>query len=174
MNPRWEVSESTWLRSFSRLENPAVDYVVVEVGVEGPRPWLEAARDSAELIGRIDGVATPALVARALELDVDFLCLVGDQPELDPKRLPLRLIVENSDDQALDHTDLFGAAWARRVPGWVAEEPARLAEMARRERIFLAAADVMPDPRIVASIMPFAVALPEGASAADLANWKQV
>ena len=173
MSPRWEVSESTWLASFSELEHPAVDYVVLELGDTRPRPWLEAARASTELIGRIEGVATPSLLEQALELDLDFLCLVGDQPALDPKRLPLRLIVENPADRKLDQTALFGAAWARRVRGWSAEDPARLAELARRERIFLAATNEMPDPRIVAAITPFAIALPEGAGAADLAGWKQ-
>jgi hypothetical protein len=171
VNPRWEVSEATWIGSFSKLEHPAIDYVVLDLGRSGPRPWLDAARDSVELIGRVDGVANPAVLERAFELDLDFLCLVGDQGEVDPKRLPLRLLVEEPVDQALEHPSLFGAAWARRIRGWEGTDPERLAELARRERIFLTSTAAMPDPGIVAAIAPFAVTLPDGASAADLAAW---
>ncbi len=174
MNPRWEVSESTWLGSFSELEHPTIDYVVLDLGSSGPRPWLDRARESVELIGRIDGVANPGVLERVLELDLDFLCLVGDQAEIDSKRLPLRLLVEDPVERALEHAALFGAAWARRIRGWEGADPERLAELARRERIFLTATASMPDPGLVAAIAPFAIALPEGASAADLEAWNQI
>ena len=134
MTPRWEVSESTWLRSFSDQEKPVIDYLVLELGSSEPRPWLDAARESVELIGRIEGVLSQAVIARALQLDVDFLCLVGDQEAVESKRLPLRLLVEESVERAFEHPALLGAAWARRIRGWEGEDPARLTQLARRER----------------------------------------
>jgi hypothetical protein len=173
MTPRWELSESTWIRSFSDQESPAIDYLVLELGNSEPRPWLDAARESVELIGRIEGVPDSAVIEHALQLDVDFLCLAGDQEAVDSRRLPLRLLVEDSVERAFEHPALFGAAWARRIHGWEGEDPARLTELARRERIFLTATEAMPDPGIVAAIEPFAIALPEGVSPADLAAWNR-
>ena len=163
MKVRWEVTEKQWVEVFSG--SSLVEYLILDLGVQDERPWLEAARAEVELIGRAPGAIDAAMLDRALELDVDFLCLSAAGEGIDPKRLPLRLIVEERFGAS---PALFGAAWARRIVGWEGADTASLGELARGERIFLAPPVRVPQAELLASVGPFAVGVPAECSTAEL------
>lgn len=160
MNLRWEVSEEQWVEQFADLDESLVHYVRLDLADPAGRPWLDAARDRVEIIGRCPAPATAADLDRALELDVDFLCLGSGPGELDVRRLPLRLMVEDPDPTALDSPLHFGAAWARRLRDFERAATDRLAHAARRERLFLLCADSLPGVDLLERVEPFAVAVP--------------
>lgn len=165
MNIRWEVSESDWLTSFANLDDPPVDYVRLDLGDPSARPWLEEARERIELIGWSGEAGTGLALERALDLDVDFLCFGAGPGELDLRRLPLRLMLEEdlvAADRAPSH---FGAAWARRIRDWSTADAPQLSASARRERIFLMATAQLPPADLLAEVQPFAVVAPVGTGA---------
>jgi hypothetical protein len=155
MSQRVEVTEDQWVAGLRE-----VDYVVLDLGTEQARPWLDDARENVELIGRCAGPADQSLLDRALELDVDFLALASVAADFDARRLPLRLIVEQQIAAVGDSPDLFGAAWARRISGWGPADRDTLASLARRERIFLAEVRSLPERAWLDVVAPFAVAAP--------------
>lgn len=163
MSIRVEVTEEQWVGGLREA-----DYVVLDLTVDVPRPWLEEAVDEVELIGRVHGRADQAMLERALELDVDFLSLGEAAEGFDARRLPLRLMVERHMAEVGESPDLFGAAWARRIGGWGQGDREALAGLARRERIFLSAPDELPPAEWLQSVAPFAIAAPEGCDPADV------
>ena len=163
MKVRWEVTEQQWVETFSG--SSMIDYLVLDLEIQIDRPWLEEARTEVELIGRAPGAIDSAMLDRALELDVDFLCLSAAGEGIDPKRLPLRLIVE---EQLGAPPALVGAAWARRILGWEGANTDTLGELARGERIFLAPPAHFPSAQLLASAGPFAAGVPSGCSVAEL------
>jgi hypothetical protein len=169
MNVRWEVTERQWLESFAGRPELPVDYVLLDLADRSARPWLDEARARVEIIGRAHVVPHPEALDAALDLDVDFLCLSSAGENFEARRLPLRLIYEDSSVEVGSTPELFGAAWARRLTAWEALDRETLAEVARRERIILAPAGDLPSPEWVAAVAPFAAGVPDGASVEDLA-----
>ena len=157
MSIRVEVTEQQWVDGLREA-----DYVVLDLALERPRPWLEEAIDQVELIGRVGGPADQEMLDRALGLDVDFVSLGRVAEGFDARRLPLRLVVEQRMAEVGESPDLFGAAWARRITGWGAGDLEALAALARRERIFLSAPDDLPEDAWLQSVAPFAIAAPAG------------
>jgi hypothetical protein len=172
MNLRWEVTEADWVDAFLHAAAGSVDYVRIDLEKHAVRPWLDDARATVELVGSCQSEATVPVLERALELDVDFLCLGAGPGELDPRRLPLRLMVEQALDHAPNGPDLAGAVWARRVRGWEEADPARLERLARRERLVLVAARALPSRELLERVQPFAVAAPIGTRPEQLSALK--
>jgi hypothetical protein len=171
MNVRWEVTEHQWLEMFAGRTEPSVDYVLLDLADRSKRPWLEEARARVEIVGRAHGTPAAEALDIALDLDVDFLCLSSAGDGFDPRRLPLRLIYEDASVPAASSPELFGAAWARRLTGWEAFDRKTLAGLARRERVILAPARELPSPEWTAVVAPFALGIPDGVSAEDLARF---
>ena len=169
MSIRLEVTEEQWLAGLRQA-----DYVVLDLGLDQPRPWLEEAVQHAELIGRCTDPADQELLDRALELDVDFLSIAAVAENFDARRLPLRLIVEQQMGEAARSPDLFGAAWARRISAWGPEDREALEALARRERIFLGAPHTLPETDWLELVAPFALAVPADCDHADAARIRKV
>lgn len=169
MNVRVEVTEDQWITGLVEA-----DFLVLDLGRDLPRPWLEEARDRVELIGLVPGPADEALLERALDLDVDFLALSSTAPGFDARRLPLRLMVEQPMAGIGETPELFGAAWARRVRDWTVGDEERITSLARQERVFLGVTDTWPDDEWFERVAPFAVAAPEGSDAAAIGRIRGV
>jgi len=169
MRVRWEVSEKAWLEQFSAARDLAVDYLLLDLDQRVERPWLDEARERVELIGYCATAASTDTLERALELDVDFFCMSADGGELDTRRLPLRLIIEQQHEA--DASQPAGAAWARRLRGWEAADRAGLESQARAGRVFLAGHERLPEASILQQIGPFAVAVPDRVTAEELARY---
>jgi hypothetical protein len=165
MNLRIEVTEQQWVAGLRDA-----DYVVLDLGDTGPRPWLSEAVREVELVGRAPGPADAALLEFALELDVDFLALTTVSDGFDARRLPIRLVVEQDFPEVEEAPELLGAAWARRIDGWAEGDRDALAELARRERIFLAPGGGLPDDTWLAAVVPFAIAAPPSCDPAEIAR----
>ena len=72
MSIRVEVTEQQWVDGLREA-----DYVVLDLAIDRPRPWLEEAIDQVELIGRVEG---PVHVALGGEVDDRLDALVREEP----------------------------------------------------------------------------------------------